>query len=112
MGDFDRITGFEWDEGNEWKSYVRHDVSQQDAEQVFFSASLLVAKDRAHSQSELRYHALGVIPDGRHLHVSFTLRDDETRIRIISAREMSPKERRWYGIGSGIGLRLLEISLV
>ena len=62
MVDLDRITGFEWDEGNEWKSYVRHNVSQEEAEQVFFSESLLVVKDHAHSQSELRYHALGANP--------------------------------------------------
>ena len=97
MVDFDRITGFAWDEGNEWKSHVRHAVSQEEAEQVFFSESLLVVKDPAHSQSELRYHALGTIPGGRRLHVTFTLRHDETRIRIISARDMSPKERRLYG---------------
>ena len=96
MVDLDRITGFEWDEGNEWKSYVRHNVSQEEVEQVFFSESLVVVKDHAHSQSALRYHALGATPDGRWLHVTFTLRDDETKIRIISARDMNPREQELY----------------
>lgn len=94
--DFDGITGFQWDEGNAWKSYVKHQVSQAEAEEVFFDESRRVATDHSHSQSEPRYHALGETSSGRRLHVAFTLRDNRTKIRVISARDMSPKEQRLY----------------
>lgn len=41
-------------------------------------------------------HALGTTEGGRMLHVSFTLRDEGTKIRVISARDMHRKERTRY----------------
>jgi uncharacterized DUF497 family protein len=52
--------------------------------------------DPRHSEEEPRYHALGVTAAGRRLHVSFTLRRNATAIRVISARDMSRKERAVY----------------
>jgi hypothetical protein len=49
MMDFSRIEGFEWDEGNRRKSAEKHDVSQAEAEQVFFNVPLLVIADERHS---------------------------------------------------------------
>lgn len=96
MIDWGRITGFEWDQGNERKSVEKHDVSQGEAEQVFFNEPLLVISDAKHSRDELRIHALGRTDEGRSLHITFTLRQDETKIRVISARDMSRKERSIY----------------
>ena len=42
---------------------------------------------------ELRLHALGRTDHERLLHISFTLRSDNTLIRVISARDMHRKER-------------------
>ena len=53
--------------------------------------------DVAHSQSERRFHALGVTASGRRLHVTFTLRAKGTLIRVISARDMHRKERAFHG---------------
>ena len=50
----------------------------------------------AHSQSETRYHALGRTIEGRRLHITFTLREGGKLIRVISARDMSRKERNYY----------------
>jgi uncharacterized protein len=94
--DLSRIEGFEWDEGNSFKSAVKHGVSQIEAEQVFFNEPLLVLEDVGHSAIELRLHALGRTDTGRLVHLTFTLRGDETLIRVISARAMSRKERRRY----------------
>lgn len=95
MLDLDRIVGFEWDAGNRGKN-LAHDVSDGEAEQVFFSHPLLVLEDSRHSGREARYHALGVTQDDRRLHVTFTLRDIASRIRVISARDMHRKERAIY----------------
>jgi uncharacterized protein len=101
MVDLARIEGFDWDEGNSRKSAAKHGVSRPEAEQVFFNRPLLVAGDRKHSKSEQRFHAFGRTDLGRHLHVSFTLRYDETIIRVISARDMGRKERAFYEEESG-----------
>ena len=96
MIDFERITGFDWDQGNERKNVDKHDVSQAEAEQVFFNYPLRIVVDPAHSEIEPRWDALGVTDSGRLLQVAFTLRQSETKIRVISARAMSRKERKIY----------------
>ena len=96
MLSFRHVTGFDWDAGNARKSQDKHGVSQAEAEQVFFNEPLVVRADARHSQQEPRYHALGKTDDGRRLHITFTLRDAGRKIRVISARPMSRKERRIY----------------
>lgn len=96
MIDWTRITAFDWDEGNARKSEEKHDVSQSEAEQIFFNQPLLVLADEGHSQQEARYHALGVTDDTRLLHVTFTLRAAGSLLRVISARDMHRKERIVY----------------
>jgi uncharacterized DUF497 family protein len=58
--------------------------------------AVVVQEDAAHSGSELRFHALGRTWAGRELHVTFTLRQGGTAIRVISARDMHRKERAIY----------------
>jgi uncharacterized DUF497 family protein len=96
MLDLTRLEGFDWDEGNSRKNAERHEVSQAEAEQVFFNDPLLVVADQKHSATEPRYHALGRTDDDRRLHITFTLRREATLVRIISARDMHRKERARY----------------
>jgi uncharacterized DUF497 family protein len=96
MLDLARIDGFDWDEGNARKSVEKHDVSQGEAEQIFFNDPLLIVEDVGHSVRELRLHALGRTDAGRLLHVTFTLRGGGRLIRVISARTMHRKERVRY----------------
>ena len=93
MVNLERIVGFEWDAGNARKN-EKHGVAASEAEQVFFDPRLLMVADPGHSASEARFHAMGVTIEGRYLHVTFALRSDGTRIRIISARDMHRKERQ------------------
>jgi uncharacterized DUF497 family protein len=95
MIDFDKIEGFDWDTGNARKN-EKHSVSQAEAEQVFFNDPLIIAEDEKHSRTETRYQALGRTNAGRLLHVTYTMREQGVRIRVISARAMSVKERRLY----------------
>ncbi|HEX9080554.1 MAG TPA: BrnT family toxin [Desulfuromonadaceae bacterium] len=95
MGPFGKITGFEWDKGNERKN-AKHGVTPAEAEQVFLNEPILITPDSAHSGIEIRYRALGVSSDGRKLTVIFTLRRSDTLIRVISARDMHRKERTLY----------------
>lgn len=95
MFDLQKIEGFDWDTGNARKS-EKHRVTQGEAEQIFFNEPLLVLPDEKHSHSESRFHALGKTSEGRLLHITFTLRYEETKIRVISARDMHYKERNYY----------------
>jgi uncharacterized DUF497 family protein len=87
-------TGFEWDEGNIDKNWLKHRVSWTECEELFFNQPLIVAKHEKHSPDEPRYYALGRTDAGRWLFVVFTVR--RSLVRVISAREMSKKERRAY----------------
>lgn len=95
MIDLTRIVGFNWNDGNARKN-EKHGLSQSEAEEVFFNPPLLLLDDALHSGQERRFHALGKTREGRTLHISFTLREDGTLIRVISARDMHRKERSIY----------------
>lgn len=94
MLDVHSLDGFEWDEGNRDKNWLKHQVSNGECEEMFFNIPLLVADDIEHSQTEQRYFALGRTNNGRLLFVSFVIRAD--KIRVISARDMHRKERKFY----------------
>lgn len=93
------ISGFDWDNGNARKN-DKHGVSMAESEQVFFNTPVLLLEDAVHSLSEPRFHALGRSDAERMLHITFTLRRSGQLIRVISARDMSKKERVIYGQAS------------
>jgi uncharacterized protein len=93
--DFSAVTGFDWDEGNAMKG-EKHAVSVAEGEQLFVNEPLVVLEDVAHSIAKPRWHALGRTSTGRLLHITFTLRAEGTRVRIISARPMHRKEKAVY----------------
>jgi uncharacterized protein len=96
MIDLDQIAGFDWDDGNSRKSADKHEVSQAEAESIFFNDPLIVVEDARHSETEQRLHALGKTAQNRLLHISFTVRQNGTMIRVISARDMHRKEWQIY----------------
>ncbi|HEX6383869.1 MAG TPA: BrnT family toxin [Anaerolineae bacterium] len=94
MIDISGVEGFEWDDGNREKNWIKHRVSAREAEEVFFNLPLLLADDIKHTAQEKRYYVLGQTDSGRLLFIAFTLR--QNKIRVISARDMSRKEREVY----------------
>lgn len=89
-----RATEFEWDGAKAKSNLLKHKVSFDEAKTVFGDPLSLTISDPDHSQDEGRYIIVGVSIDGRVLVVSHTDRED--RIRIISARRATRKERRAY----------------
>lgn len=87
------ILGFDWDEGNYLKNKIRHNVDAVESEQVFHNKPIYLS-DTKHSQLEDRYFAYGITDKGRKLMVIFPIR--KNKIRIISARDQSKTERRFY----------------
>ena len=91
---FGSFVGFQWDRGNTNKNLVKHNVQGWECEQVFFNKPLLVLEDPGHSATEKRWAAFGKTDSGRLLVVIFTKRAN--LIRVISARDMNNKERKFY----------------
>ena len=87
-------TGFQWDEGNANKNWKKHRVTQSESEAIFFCQPLVVADDIAHADAEERFFALGHTKRARLLFVVFGIR--RRKIRVISARDMTKKEREVY----------------
>jgi len=91
---FSKITGFEWDKNNIGKNQQKHDVYYTECEEMFFSQPFLLYPDPKHSKQEKRYYVLGKTNLNRKLFAVFAIRNN--KIRIISARDMSRKERKIY----------------
>ena len=96
MIDLSQVTGFQWDDGNIGKNFLLHSVEDTEAEQVFQDRQFIILDDIDHSQDEARFNALGVTLRGRFLHVTFTMRNANAMIRVISARDMEPNEEIRY----------------
>lgn len=85
---------FEWDKGNKTKNWEKHGVSCGEAEECFYNPHI-VLYDKLHSQDEERYFLFGKTNSDKFLIIVFTVREKEF-IRIISARPMDKKERKFY----------------
>ena len=94
MIDLSVLEGFEWDNGNREKNWAQQKVAWTEAEEAFLSVPLLVLPDPEHSGAETRLAVLGRTLADRRLVVVFTIHNN--RIRVISARDMSKKERKLY----------------
>ena len=85
---------FEWNDEKAALNLEKHGVSFEEVRTVFDDPLYIGFPDPAHSHNEFRFIAIGQSAQDRLLMVAYTERKD--RIRIISAREATPKERRKY----------------
>jgi uncharacterized DUF497 family protein len=93
---------FEWDANKAATNLRKHGVSFGEAATVFADPDALDGPDLPHSAQEVRFLRLGRSLTGRVLMVAYTVRgvSDDEKIRIISARRASRKERAAYAGGS------------
>jgi uncharacterized DUF497 family protein len=90
-----RVIEFDWDQWNVQKNEVKHGVSRLEAESAFHDHHYRLFQDLIHSTPrEARYLLYGRSLENRILTVGFTLRG--VRVRVITARPASRKERRIY----------------
>lgn len=88
------IHKFEWDSGNVLKNKIKHNVGQDECEDVFENKPYISFEDPMHSAREQRYQIMGVTKIGRHLTLAITIRG--SRFRVIMARDQSKKERIFF----------------
>ncbi len=85
---------FEWDPQKAERNLGKHGVSFAEASTVFGDELAITVPDPDHSTEEDRFITVGWSNRRRLLIVAHTDRGD--RIRIISARELTPRERKDY----------------
>jgi uncharacterized DUF497 family protein len=86
---------FDWDEDKAAANRTKHGISFNDAATVLGDSLGTTYPDLEHSESERRWLTIGASETGRILVVAHT-DDGEGRIRIISARRATRKERDFY----------------
>jgi uncharacterized DUF497 family protein len=84
---------FEWDEDKNQANIAKHGIDFADAQYVFDDPGHFEVYDEEHSIDEDRWIVYGDI--GAVVMVVVTYRVEDT-VRIISARELSPAERKAY----------------
>ena len=93
---FMKSVSFSWDDRKNLANQKKHKASFEEAQSVFFDEHANEYYDPDHSESEDRFLMLGLSYQVRVLVVSYTLREDETEIRIISAKKATKKEQKAY----------------
>jgi len=88
-----------WDDVKAQTNVTKHGVTFAQAATVMLDPLALTVFDAAHSDTEERWFTLGQTRDGQLLAVSHTyqmLDANTARIRLISAREATRRERQLY----------------
>jgi uncharacterized DUF497 family protein len=83
---------FEWDYEKELENIRKHHINFTVAKKIFSDENRIEIYDKKHSIDEDRYNTIGAVDDI--LFVVYTERHD--KVRLISARLASEKERRLY----------------
>jgi uncharacterized DUF497 family protein len=85
---------YEWDPGKDRTNREKHGVSFAEASTVFLDPLHVTVFDERHSIGEFRFRTIGYTSTNQLVIVAHTDRED--RIRIITAREATARERRQY----------------
>ena len=86
--------GFDWDRGNSTKNWKKHRVTKSECEQAFFNKPVVPYPSKNTTYDESRFVLLSKTDQYRLLTIVFIIRSK--KIRVISARGMSRKERGIY----------------
>jgi uncharacterized DUF497 family protein len=87
---------FEWDERKAQSNLKKHSVTFKEAQSTFFDEQAIVYFDPDNSDEEERFILLGTSHKLKQLVVCHCLRENESKIRIISARKADKQESKSY----------------
>jgi uncharacterized DUF497 family protein len=85
---------FEWNEAKAAANLEKHGISFDEAQTVFGDPNTITLFDHQHSDEEDRFIDIGRSANDRLLVIIYTETDE--RIRIISCRKATSKERQYY----------------
>lgn len=92
-----RIDDFIWLDEFVDKLEEKHGVYQDEVEDVFRNRPAIRRVQKGKTKGEDLYRALGQTDDGRYLFIIFVYKPSNNNALIVSARDMSTKERKSYG---------------
>ena len=87
---------FDWDTDKNLSNIEKHCVPFKEAATVFRDNAAIVLDDAEHSETEERFNIIGFSGNLRLLIVCHCYRDDDSVIRIISARKTTKQEQIRY----------------
>jgi len=88
---------FAWDDEKFEENIKKHGITFEEAATVFEDINALIISDPDHSEDEERFIIIGFSERARLLIVCHCYRENDTVIRIISARKAHRREQRDYG---------------
>lgn len=92
------LPGFQWDPTKAEENLRKHGVSFYEAATAFLDDLSVTRSDEHHASGEVRFILVGMSVHQRLLVVAHAERNEE--IRVISARQATPRERRDYERGT------------
>ncbi len=87
---------FAWDPKKAAANQRKHGISFEEAQTVFYDETAKLISDPDHSEDEARFVLLGLSSRLRILVVCHCYRENDSVIRIISARKATKREQRFY----------------
>ena len=87
---------FEWDDNKAAINLRKHDISFEEASTAFDDIDAILFDDPDHSEQEERFLLLGMSALANLLIVCHCVRENESVIRIISARKATKTESKQY----------------
>jgi uncharacterized protein len=89
------IDGFLWLEDIVEKLWQKHHVIESEVEELFEESPYFLFVEKGYREGENVYAALGQTRGGRYLIVFFVYKQNKQAL-IVSARDMTDKERKRY----------------
>jgi len=93
LGGFISIMKFEWDENKNKINIKKHKIPFEYAIHVFDDENRIEEYDKYHDEYEARYQIIGMVNEILFVVVTYI---DDDKVRVISARKATIKERRKY----------------
>jgi len=87
---------FEWDPAKNKSNLAKHNVSFEEAQSVFYDENAIEYYDQEHSNTEDRFVLVGTSYKLRTLLICHCIKNNDSTIRIISARKATKNEKRQY----------------
>ncbi|MBZ5579348.1 MAG: BrnT family toxin [Acidobacteriia bacterium] len=87
---------FAWDRRKSRSNVAKHGVTFDEAQTVFLDENARLIDDPDHSRHEARFLLLGYSFQARCLIVCHSYREDDSVIRLISARRATAQEEKLY----------------
>ena len=91
-----KLLVFEWDKKKENANIEMHGISFEEARTSFYDENAVQFYDPDHSEDEDRFILLGASYKLNTLVICHCFREEETVVRIISARKADKNETRAY----------------